>query len=66
MKVSSILMCDYQARQHSHLKVHEKSVREGVKYSCSMCDYQATTQSNLKRHEKFVQTITEPYLKSVK
>ena len=45
-------MCEYQATQHSHLKMHERSAHEGIMYPCSMCDYQATLQSHLKRHER--------------
>ena len=37
-----------------HLKIHVKSVHEGVKYICEHCDYKATTRSNLKIHIKSV------------
>ena len=42
---------DYKASQQGHLKTHQMSVHEGVKYSCNQCDYKFSKQGNLKTHK---------------
>ena len=47
-------MCEYNATPKYKLRVHVKSVHEGVKYDCDVCDYKATTKSYLQLHVKSV------------
>ena len=30
--------CDFRTKSTSHLKLHKKSVHEGIKHQCDMCD----------------------------
>ena len=30
--------CDFKTKSTSHLKLHKKSVHEGIKYQCDLCD----------------------------
>ena len=44
--------CDFQATRQDGLKMHIKSIHEGVKYACNQCDHQAADPSNLRKHIK--------------
>ena len=35
-----------------NLKKHQKTKREGVRYSCDLCEYNATQKGNLKKHQQ--------------
>ena len=48
--------CDKRYTKKTHLKVHIKSVHEGVKYPCNQCGYQASQKVNLRSH---IQSIHE-------
>lgn len=43
-------MCPYRAKMKSHLRAHQQSVHEGIKYPCEHCDYKATAVGSLRRH----------------
>ena len=30
--------CDFRTKSTSHLKLHKKSVHEGIKHQCDLCD----------------------------
>ena len=32
------------------LRLHRRSIHEGIRYFCDYCDFQTTTQGNLKIH----------------
>ena len=44
--------CEYQSKSRAHLKVHIKTVHEGVQHSCDQCDYKTARLDNLKTHIK--------------
>ena len=49
--VFSCNYCDYKASVKSNVRMHERSIHEGIKYECDQCDYRATQTSNLKVHK---------------
>ena len=42
--------CEYKSSQKGDLKIHKKSIHDGVKYSYEYCDCKATEKGNLQRH----------------
>ena len=42
--------CDYIAKYSNHLKRHQLSKHEGIKYPCSQCETKFTQVTSLKRH----------------
>merc|ERR1719318_4771 len=43
--------CEYMTTAKEYLRVHKRSIHEGVKYTCNECDYKATQQGNLMQHK---------------
>ena len=44
--------CDYTRENRSHVKIHQESVHEGIRYECDQCDQITTTKSDLNRHKR--------------
>ena len=44
--------CHYQTPRSANLKIHMKSIHEGVRYSCGQCDYRAKRPEHLVTHTK--------------
>ena len=44
--------CGAGFTQNYHMKLHYKSIHQGIKYPCSQCDYQATQSTHLRSHVK--------------
>ena len=44
--------CDAVFRYRYNLKVHVKSIHEGVRYDCNQCDSRFTRQSSLRMHKQ--------------
>jgi hypothetical protein len=42
--------CDYIAKYSNHLKRHQLSKHEGIRYPCKQCETKFTQSSSLKRH----------------
>ena len=43
--------CDYIAKKVHHLKTHQLSKHDGVKYPCSQCELKFTQSASLRRHK---------------
>ena len=41
-----------RTKSTSHLKLHKKSVHEGVKHQCDLCDRSYNFPGDLRRHKK--------------
>ena len=44
--------CDFKTKSASHLKLHKKSVHEGIKHQCDQCDRSYNFPGDLRRHKK--------------
>ena len=44
--------CDYKTKKISHMKGHQRSVHDGVKFACSECELQFSFPNGLARHKK--------------
>ena len=44
--------CDYRTKSTSHMKRHQSSVHDGVKFPCSECELQFSFPHGLERHRK--------------
>ena len=44
-------MCEYAATSAHNLKLHKKSMHEGLRYPCDVCEFASTRISDLKRHK---------------
>ena len=54
--------CDYKTVNKQHLKVHNKSIHQGVTYPCSLCGYLGTIKQSLKKHERSQHGLWKPNL----
>ena len=43
--------CEYTKSTRVNLRVHKRSIHDGVKYTCNICDYKATQPGNLMQHK---------------
>ena len=64
MPPAKFILCDctlgdYKASQLNGLKVHKKSVHEGIRYPCQICNYKAPTQGGLTRHIKLQNKVPD-------
>jgi len=46
--------CDYKTTRKEYLRIHKRSIHDGVKYPCNECDYKATQSSSLLQHKRSV------------
>ena len=46
--------CDYNTSTKEYLRIHLRSIHEGVKYPCDKCDYKATQTGSLLQHKQSV------------
>ena len=44
--------CDFKTKSASHLKLHKKSVHEGIKHQCDQCERSYNFPGDLRRHKK--------------
>jgi len=53
--------CDYKTTTKENLRIHTKSIHEGIKHPCDQCDYKATQKSSLNIHKQSIhEGITYP------
>ena len=43
--------CEYKTTTKEYLRIHRRSIHDGVKYPCNKCDYKATQSSSLMQHK---------------
>ena len=46
--------CKYKTTTKEYLRIHRRSIHDGIKYPCDKCDYKATQSSSLWQHNKSV------------
>ena len=46
--------CEYKTTTKEYLRIHRRSIHDGIKYPCNKCDYKATQSSSLWQHNKSV------------
>ena len=52
--VHSCEKCKYKTTTKEYLRIHRRSIHDGIKYPCDKCDYKATQSSSLWQHNKTV------------
>ena len=61
IKSVSCSSCDYKTNTKENLRIHTKSIHEGIKHPCDQCDYKATQKSSLNIHKQSIhEGITYP------
>ena len=43
--------CNYKTTRKEYLRIHKRSIHDGVKYPCNECDYKATQSGSLLQHK---------------
>ena len=54
IKSFSCESCNYKTTTKENLRIHSKSIHEGIKYPCDQCDYKATQRSSLNTHKQSI------------
>ena len=54
--------CNKMFTQAGQMKLHQKSIHQGIRFQCSYCATSATTKSNLNKHVKICHpTLSEKF-----